>query len=84
MRSLVALHDNPGQPWATLIDNAYYDHSHFVRDSQEFMSMSQSEFQALPRVNLDRVSCVRSLQLGVPHQTLQFGLPVNRPVMVKA
>ena len=83
MRSLVALHDNPGQPWSALIDPAYYDHSHFVRDFHQFMDMSPTQFQALPRVNVDRVSYVRALQLGVRHATLQVGLPVNRPVMGK-
>jgi len=83
MRSLVALHDNPGQPWSALIDDNYYDHSHFVRDFHQFMDMSPTQFQAMPRVDVDRVSYVRARQFGVPHRTLQIGLPLNRPVMEK-
>ena len=83
MRSLVALHDNPGQPWSMLIDNNYYDHSHFIRDFHQFMDMSPTEFQASPLVNVDRMAYVRALQLGVRQQKLQVGLPINRPVMAK-
>ena len=75
LRSLTVLRTNHGRPWSELIDPAYYDHSHFVRDFRRFMGMSPSQYYALPRLMVDHAARMREQQIGQSHQG--FDLPAG-------
>jgi AraC-like DNA-binding protein len=68
LRTLDTMRARLDEPWATLLDQTYYDQSHFVRDFHRFMNMSPSEYFALPRVLLDPAARLRQQTIG---QTLQ-------------
>lgn len=55
-------------PWVKLLDDTYYDQSHFVRDFHRFMGMAPSDYFALPRILLDPAARLRQQAIG---QTLQ-------------
>jgi AraC-like DNA-binding protein len=75
LRTLAQLRANLDKPWSTLIDDAYYDHSQFVRDFRRFMDMSPTQYFALPRVLLDPAARLRQHAIG---ETLQGLHPVGR------
>lgn len=75
LRTLAVMRSRLDEPWATLLDEAYYDQSHFVRDFQRFMGMSPSQYFALPRILLDPAARLRAAQIG---QSLQGLHPVER------
>lgn len=68
LRTLAVMRARLDEPWATLLDEAYYDQSHFVHDFQRFMGMSPSQYFALPRLLLDPAARLRAAQIG---QSLQ-------------
>lgn len=70
LRSLMQLRHAGDQPWAAQIGSDYYDYSHFVRDSHEFLGMSPREFLALPKPMNDASTRLRAEILGAPAQAL--------------
>lgn len=75
LRTLAMLRSRLDEPWARLIDEAYYDQSHFVRDFQRFMGMSPTQYFALPRILLDPAARLRQSAIG---ETLQGLHPATR------
>lgn len=73
LRTLDMMRARLDEPWARLLDETYYDQSHFVRDCRRFMEMSPTEYFALPRILLDPAARLRQQALG---QTLQALHPV--------
>ena len=71
LRTLAILRQNLDRPWADLIDPAYYDQSHLVRDFQRFMGMSPTRYFALPREMLESAAVARTASVGQPMQGLQ-------------
>lgn len=49
MRTLEAALTPPGSAFAQVLDDAYFDHSHFVRDFHHFMGFSPSAYLQLER-----------------------------------
>ncbi|MDN3647052.1 helix-turn-helix domain-containing protein [Pontixanthobacter aestiaquae] len=47
MRSLAEFMLDPSMGWIGAIDSLYFDQSHFVRDCQDFLGMSPSEYSAM-------------------------------------
>ena len=70
LRTLEALRGSPGARWAALIDERYYDQSHFVRDFHRFMGMSPSAYFALPHPLLGPAARARMEALGASLQGL--------------
>lgn len=70
LRSLLALRDHSGEPWSARISQTYYDHSHFVRDSREFLGMAPGEFLRLSKPMNDASTRLRDQILGAPAQAL--------------
>jgi AraC-like DNA-binding protein len=68
LRTLNMMRSRLDEPWATLLDESYYDQSHFVRDFHRFMEMSPTQYFALPRLLLDPAARLRQEAIG---QTLQ-------------
>jgi AraC-like DNA-binding protein len=68
LRTFDMMRSRLDEPWARLLDEAYYDQSHFVRDFHRFMGMSPTQYFALPRVLLDPAARLRGQAIG---QTLQ-------------
>lgn len=68
LRTLHVMRSRRNEPWATLLDETYYDQSHFVRDFQRFMGMSPTDYFARQRVLLDPAAPMRERVIG---QTLQ-------------
>ncbi|WP_312163488.1 helix-turn-helix domain-containing protein [Phenylobacterium sp.] len=70
LRTLEALRVHPSEGWAGLIDQRYYDQSHFVRDFHRFMGMSPSAYFALPHPLLGPAARARMSALGASLQGL--------------
>jgi AraC-like DNA-binding protein len=70
LRTLAVMRSRLDEPWAVLLDEAYYDQSHFVRDFQRFMGMSPTAYFSLPRLLLDPAARLRAAQIGQPLQGL--------------
>ncbi len=75
LRTLALIRGRPHESWATLLDEAYYDQSHFVHDSHRFLGMSPSAFFAQQRSFFDLVTGLRRQTIGQPLQGLH---PVAR------
>lgn len=75
LKSLVAVLREPGRPLCQTIDPAYFDQSHFIRDSHDFLGMPPQKF--LERVTpLMRQSITnRERALGGPLQGLHTVKP---------
>lgn len=74
LRTLDMMRARLDEPWARLLDETYYDQSHFVRDCRRFMEMSPTEYFALPRILLDPAARLRQQTIG---QTLQALHPAS-------
>jgi AraC-like DNA-binding protein len=70
MRTLSAFMTDPGGSWSNVIDGRYHDQAHFVREFQQFMRMTPSEYAALPHPVLAGFMAERKRILGSPAQTL--------------
>jgi len=70
LRTLAVLRLNLDRPWASLLDERYYDQPHFVRDFRRFMGMAPSRYFALPRAMLEPAAAARQAMLGQPLQGL--------------
>lgn len=70
LRSLLALREPSDEPWSARISQTYYDHSHFVRDSHDFLGMSPGEFLRLSKPMNEASTRLRHQILGAPAQAL--------------
>lgn len=71
MRTLMALRANPGLHWADLLDPAYHDQSHFIRDCQDFVGMAPGQILARTLPVGATSMAERTRILGAPVQALQ-------------
>jgi len=74
LRTLQALRERPDTPLGELIDDGYFDQSHFVRDFKLFMGMSPSRYFALPHAMLGPAARERLAALGAAYQGLHAKL----------
>lgn len=70
LRSLLALREPSEEPWSARISQTYYDHSHFVRDSHDFLGMTPGEFIRLSKPMNEASTRLRHQILGAPAQAL--------------
>lgn len=70
MRTLSAFMLEKAATWSSVIDQHYHDQSHFVREFHHFMTMSPSEYAALPHPVLTAFMAERMRIWGSPVQTL--------------
>lgn len=71
LRSLVALKETGATKGYGVIDAAYTDTSHFLRDSERFLGMTARRFLKLETPFLDSVLRARKLVLGAASPTLR-------------
>jgi len=74
IRSLLAIRDNPGQGWAAVLDEAYVDQSHFIRDCRDFLDMTPGQFAVRYQPVAEASYHERTRILGDPHHVLQDGV----------
>lgn len=74
LRTLQTLRERPDTPLGPLIDEGYFDQSHFVRDFKQFMGMSPSRYFALPHAMLGPAARERLAALGAAYQGLHAKL----------
>lgn len=70
LKSLMAALREPDRPICELIDTAYFDHSHFIRDSNDFLGMPPQRFLELMTPLMRQSIVNRSSVLGGPVQAL--------------
>ncbi len=73
MRTILPLKDAHGVPWATMIDAAYSDQSHFIRDCHDFLAMTPSQFVARFQPIAAASFTERERVLGNQHHLLPEG-----------
>ena len=74
LRTLQALRERPDAALGDLIDDGYFDQSHFTRDFHLFMGMTPSAYFALPHVLLGPAARERMAALGAAYQGLHASL----------
>jgi AraC-like DNA-binding protein len=74
LRTLQSLRERPDAALGDLIDDGYFDQSHFTRDFHLFMGMSPSAYFALPHVLLGPAARERMAALGTSYQGLHAKL----------
>jgi AraC-like DNA-binding protein len=80
MRTLEAILASTGRRHTEVLDAAYYDQSHFVRDFHFFMGLSPSQYFALERPFMSVAAQARLRSLGASFQGLQGErLGLSRP-----
>lgn len=70
MRSLSAFMLRQGSKWSDVMDDNYHDQAQFSREFRQFMTMTPSEYAALPHPFMDAFIEARSRMRGSPAQTL--------------
>lgn len=70
LKSLMAALREPERPLSEVIDSAYFDHSHFIRDSNDFLGMPPQRFLDLVTPLMRQSMTNRSSALGGPVQAL--------------
>lgn len=70
LKSLMAALREPEAPLCEVIDAAYFDHSHFVKDSNDFLGMPPQRFLELLTPLMRQSMANRSSVLGGPVQAL--------------
>ena len=70
VRTLAAFMLEDSSTWSAVIDRNYHDQSHFVREFQQFMAISPSEYAALDHPILKVFMAERMRIWGSPAQTL--------------
>lgn len=70
LKSLMAALREPDAPLCEVIDAAYFDHSHFIRDSNDFLGMPPQRFLELLTPLMRQSMANRSSALGGPVQAL--------------
>ena len=76
LRTLHVLRTRLDEPWAKLLDAAYSDQSHFVRDFHRFMGMSPTAYFRRSHPVLDPAALLRMREIG---ESLQGLHPVASP-----
>lgn len=71
IRTIVQIREAKGQGWATLVDEAYTDQSHFIRDCRDFLEMTPTRFAAKFQPVAHAGMVERTRILGDPHHVLQ-------------
>lgn len=71
MRTLMRLREDGPSRWSDRLDPAYHDHSHFIRDCHDFLTMAPGAFLALDKPMNERSTKVRAAMFGSPVQSLQ-------------
>jgi len=74
LRTLQALRESPDAALGALIDDGYFDQSHFTRDFHLFMGMTPSAYFALPHRLLGPAARERMTALGASYQGLHARL----------
>jgi AraC-like DNA-binding protein len=74
LRTLHALREHPDAALGDLIDDGYFDQSHFVREFHLFMGMAPSAYFALPHLLLGPAARERMAALGTSYQGLHARL----------
>lgn len=74
LRTLQTLRERPDAALGPLIDEGYFDQSHFVRDFKLFMGMPPSRYFALPHAMLGPAARERLAALGAAYQGLHAKL----------
>lgn len=70
LKSLMALLREPDRPFCEVIDAGYFDHSHFIRDSHDFLGMPPQRFLELMTPLMRQSMLNRASVLGGPVQGL--------------
>lgn len=70
LKSLVAAIREPGRPLSETIDAAYFDQSHFIRDSHDFLGMAPQKFLDAVTPLMRQSIANRERALGGPMQGL--------------
>lgn len=60
----------PESEWAGILDMAYYDHAHFIRDFKTFMGMTPTQYMATPHPVVAAGAVQRASFAGAPMQVL--------------
>jgi AraC-like DNA-binding protein len=71
IRTIVKIREAKGQNWALLVDEAYVDQSHFIRDCRDFLEMTPNQFAAKYQPVTHASMEERTRVLGDPHHVLQ-------------
>ena len=74
LRTLQALRERPDAALGQMIDDGYFDQSHFTRDFNRFMGMTPSRYFALPHAMLGPAARERLAALGAAYQGLHARL----------
>lgn len=70
LRTLDKIRDRLDEPFADLVDGAYYDQAHFNRDFKAFMGMSPTAYYRSPREIMRRAADERMRVVGASYQGL--------------
>lgn len=70
LRTLDKIRDRLNEPFADLVDGAYYDQAHFNRDFKAFMGMSPTAYYRSPREVMRRAADERTRIIGASYQGL--------------
>jgi len=71
IRTMMKLHENPALGWTDLLDPAYHDQSHFIRDCRDFFGMTPGQILARTQPVGATSMAERTRVLGAPVQVLQ-------------
>lgn len=73
VRTIVKIRESQELGWTRIVDEAYFDQAHFIRDCRDFLQMTPSQFAApFQPVALASME-ERTRVLGDPHHVLQEG-----------
>lgn len=73
VRTIVKIRDAKSLGWARIVDEAYVDQSHFIRDCRDFLQMTPRQFTARYQPVAHASMEERTRVLGDPHHVLQEG-----------
>lgn len=73
MRTILKIRETMDESWASLVDEAYTDQSHFIRDCRDFLDMTPSQFAARFQPMAHAAFSARADVLGNRHHLLPEG-----------
>lgn len=73
MRTILKIRETMDQSWATLVDEAYTDQSHFIRDCRDFLDMTPGQFAARYQPIAHAAFTTRANVFGNRHHLLPEG-----------